>query len=74
MFSSASILARKGLAEIAKKDSSWVNIEQPFTLDDVDLDARGTNDASIYVPGETLIVYDFKYGKGVPVEVIENKR
>ncbi len=52
----------------------WVNIEQPFTLDDVDPEARGTNDASIFVPGETLIVYDFKYGKGVPVEAIENKQ
>ena len=52
----------------------WVNIEQSFTLDDVDSEARGTNDASIYVPGETLIVYDFKYGKGVPVEAIENKQ
>lgn len=52
----------------------WVNIEQSFTLEDVDSEARGTNDASIYVPGETLIVYDFKYGKGVPVEAIENKQ
>ena len=40
----------------------------------MDSEARGTNDASIYVPGETLIVYDFKYGKGVPVEAIENKQ
>lgn len=55
-------------------NSRWVNIEQSFTLDDVDPEARGTNDASIYVPGETLIVYDFKYGKGVPVEAIENKQ
>lgn len=52
----------------------WVNIEKSFTLDDVDSEARGTNDASIYVPGETLIVYDFKYGKGVPVEATENKQ
>ncbi len=52
----------------------WVNIEKDFELKDVDSDARGTNDASIYVPGETLIVYDFKYGAGVPVEATENKQ
>lgn len=52
----------------------WVNIEQSFTLSDVDPEARGTNDASIYVPGKTLIVYDYKFGKGVPVEAIENKQ
>lgn len=52
----------------------WVNIEQSFKLDDVDPEARGTNDASIYVPGKTLIVYDYKYGKGVPVEAVENKQ
>lgn len=55
-------------------NQTWVNIEQPFTLDDVDSEARGTNDASIFVPGETLIVYDFKYGRGVAVEAVENKQ
>lgn len=54
--------------------SPWVNIEQNFTLDDVDPEARGTNDASIFVPGKTLIVYDFKYGRGIPVEAVENKQ
>ena len=57
-----------------KPYSPWVNIEQNFTLDDVDPEARGTNDASIFVPGGTLIVYDFKYGKGIPVEAVENKQ
>lgn len=52
----------------------WTNIEQNFQLTDVDTDARGTNDASIFVPGETLIVYDFKYGAGIPVEAVENKQ
>ena len=55
-------------------NQAWVNIEKSFELKDVDKDARGTNDASIYVPDETLIVYDFKYGKGVPVEAVENKQ
>lgn len=54
--------------------SPWVNIEQNFVLDEVDKEARGTNDASIFVPGETLIVYDFKYGRGIPVEATENKQ
>ena len=54
--------------------TNWVNIERSFELKDVDKDARGTNDASIFVPGETLIVYDFKYGKGVAVEAVENKQ
>lgn len=52
----------------------WTNIEKDFELKDVDSEARGTNDASIFVPGETLIVYDFKYGAGVPVEAVENKQ
>lgn len=53
---------------------NWVNIEKNFELKDVDSEARGTNDASIFVPGETLIVYDFKYGAGIPVEAEENKQ
>lgn len=55
-------------------NSLWVNIEKGFELKDVDTEARGTNDASIFVPGETLIVYDFKYGAGIPVEAQENKQ
>lgn len=62
-----------------KKDQTriyqpWVNIEKSFELTDVDKEARGTNDASIQRPGEKLIVYDFKYGKGIPVEATENKQ
>lgn len=52
----------------------WVNIEQDFQLTNIDKEARGTNDASILVPGETLIVYDFKYGAGIPIEAVENKQ
>lgn len=52
----------------------WVNVEESFVLEDVDSEAMGTNDASIFVPGGTLIVYDYKYGKGIPVEAIENKQ
>lgn len=60
--------------ERAQISQRWVNIEKDFQLTDVDTDARGTNDASIYVPDETLIVYDFKYGAGIPVEAVENKQ
>jgi len=52
----------------------WVNIEKSFELTDVDPEARGTNDASIQRPGEKLIVYDYKYGKGIAVEPVENKQ
>lgn len=52
----------------------WTNIEKGFELKDIDADARGTNDASIFRPGEILIVYDFKYGAGIPVEAKENKQ
>lgn len=65
---------RIGCIKSGRIVKEWVNIEQGFKLDDVDPEARGTNDASIYVPGKTLIVYDYKFGKGVPVEAIENKQ
>lgn len=57
-----------------RPNQNWVNIEKGFELKDVDTEARGTNDASIYRPGETLIVYDFKYGQGIAVEAQENKQ
>lgn len=65
---------RIGCIKTGRIVKEWVNVEQSFTLDDVDAEARGTNDASIYVPGGTLIVYDYKFGKGIPVEAIENKQ
>lgn len=65
---------RIGCIKSGRIVKEWVNIEQGFKLDDVDPEAKGTNDASIYVPGKTLIVYDYKFGKGVPVEAIENKQ
>lgn len=48
-------------------------IEHRFTLDFFRDGLFGTNDASVYKPKpKKLSVYDFKYGRGVPVEVIEN--
>ncbi len=65
---------RIGCISNDRLNKDWINIEQSFELTNVDAEARGTNDASILVPGETLIVYDYKYGKGIPVEAIENKQ
>ena len=65
---------RIGCLKFGCINKDWVNVEQSFTLDEVDAEARGTNDASIYVPEGTLIVYDYKFGKGIPVEAIENKQ
>lgn len=49
--------------------------EEKFHLADVDEQAFGTNDAYLYVPSEKLlIVYDYKHGKGVVVEVVGNKQ
>lgn len=70
-----------GGGKVDKRDTTnkrvyvpWTNVEKDFYLKDVDEDAYGTNDASIFVPNDTLIVYDFKYGAGVPVEAVENKQ
>lgn len=48
------------------------NIEKQFHLDWLDEDMFGTNDFSAAVIFDTLIVVDYKHGKGVPVEVEEN--
>jgi len=47
-------------------------VEQKFVLDHIDPDAYGRNDACIYEPFGILKVYDFKYGKGIAVEVRAN--
>ena len=46
-------------------------VEQSFRLDFVQEGMFGTNDASIFVPGVYLGVFDLKYGKGL-VEVEDN--
>ena len=49
--------------------------EKEFRLEDVDEDAYGVNDAFLYIPKEKkLIVWDYKHGKGVAVEVKHNKQ
>jgi hypothetical protein len=49
-------------------------IEKQFTISSIDAELSGTNDACVYVPNNRLIVYDFKYGAGVPVEVERNEQ
>lgn len=49
-------------------------IEQKFHLTDVDEDAFGTCDACFIQPFEKIVVYDYKHGKGIPVEAKDNKQ
>ena len=49
-------------------------VEQHFTIDSIDAELSGTNDACLYVPGQKLIIYDYKHGAGVPVEVEGNEQ
>jgi hypothetical protein len=51
-----------------------MKIEYKFNLKWIHKDMFGTNDCCVAQPFGKLIVYDLKYGAGVPVEVIENKQ
>ena len=53
---------------------AFLEIEKEFSLNSVDPEAFGTNDASLHIPYDTLVVYDYKHGKGVVVEVNFNKQ
>ena len=48
-------------------------VEEKFELDHLHKDLGGTNDC-ILAAGSMLVVYDFKYGKGVSVEVRNNEQ
>lgn len=48
--------------------------EQRIVVSSADEHAFGTLDFGLYRKGDTLFIDDFKYGKGVPVEVFENKQ
>ena len=52
----------------------FLNIEKGFCLKSIDKELFGTNDASICVPFGKLTVYDYKYGAGVAVDVVENEQ
>jgi hypothetical protein len=47
-------------------------IEQPFDLSDIYPGMYGTNDACLCEPFGKIIVYDYKHGAGVPVDVENN--
>lgn len=51
-----------------------INIEQRFHLVEIDEAAFGTNDCSLPLFLDRIIVYDYKHGKGVVVDVEENKQ
>lgn len=63
------------LDRIPKASEFTFGFEKGFKLDDVDKDAYGTNDAFLYIPNqERLIIWDYKHGKGLAVEVKHNKQ
>ncbi len=55
-------------------NKSYLAIEKNFALSNVDPEAFGTNDACLHIPFHKLIVWDYKHGKGVVVEVEFNKQ
>lgn len=58
-----------------RQDGDELMVEQRFDLSHVYPGCFGTNDALLYRESEgLLIVYDYKHGRGVPVEVEGNKQ
>ena len=51
-----------------------LKIETQFKLPSIDPDARGTNDAVLWADFDRLIIYDYKHGAGVAVDVEWNKQ
>jgi hypothetical protein len=50
-------------------------VEHKFALTEVHPDLFGTSDAVIWKPEpRELVTFDFKYGAGVPVDVVDNKQ
>src|SRR5665213_134467 len=60
--------------DLLKYPGAILEIEKQFQLTSIHPDARGTNDANIGIFLKKLIVYDYKFGRGVSVEVEENKQ
>ena len=59
--------------DMAKYADAELAVETKFDLSHIYPEMFGTNDASLYIPSiGKLIVYDYKHGQGVPVEVEEN--
>jgi len=55
-------------------NASDLLIEHRFNLTSIDKDAFGTNDANMVIFPDKIIVYDYKHGQGVAVDVEENKQ
>lgn len=53
---------------------SFLDVEKRFALSSVDPDAFGTNDACLHIPFHKLVIWDYKHGKGVVVEIKFNKQ
>lgn len=51
-----------------------IKIEYKFHLTSIHKDAFGTNDCNLPILFDRVIVYDYKHGKGVVVDVEENKQ
>ena len=51
-----------------------VEIEKRVTAKSIDAHLYGTSDVFVYQKGNLLVVPDFKYGKGVAVEAVNNKQ
>lgn len=52
---------------------NYLEVEEKFNLD-IDDEAWGTNDAFLYKPFDCIYLWDYKHGKGVVVEVKNNKQ
>lgn len=55
-----------------KLPGSVIEPERHGTLDWLDKEIGGTTDATIRQPFGTLVILDYKHGKGVPVDVVED--
>lgn len=49
-----------------------LHVEKEFSLEFVHKDMFGTNDACLSAQFEDLIIYDYKHGQGVAVDVVDN--
>jgi hypothetical protein len=59
-------------ADLAAFPGSNLEVEKRFDLDWLHAGLFGTNDANLDVPFVKLVVYDLKYGAGVPVNVVKD--
>jgi hypothetical protein len=57
------------------KDSNFFLVEEGFDLSNLHPDLRGTSDGIIYKESQKLLeVWDYKHGRGIPVEVENNEQ